>query len=142
MSVLKSVLKIVPIVAAMTFISAASVAGEGKGHKGGDMAPMDRHFSPENMKQLGLSSEQKDKLKDIRKSHRDDGKKIHEEMKAARKAFKEALKTDASKEDVTKAFDAMMAKKSELAKARFDGLLEAREVLTKEQRAKLFDKEE
>ena len=128
---------------AVTSISGIALArGPVKDHKNEDLAPIEKHFSPDKIKNLGLSDEQKDKLKEIRRSHKDDGQKLREEMKTARKAFKDSLRTNASREEVLKAYETMSAKKSELGKARIEGLLSAREVLTAEQRAKLFGKEE
>ena len=129
-------------IAVMTISGMALARGPVKDHKSDDLAPIEKHFSPDKIKNLGLSDEQKDKLKQIRKSHKDDGQKLREEMKIARKAFKDSLRTNASREEVLKAYEAMSAKKSELGKARIEGLLSAREVLTAEQRAKLFGKEE
>lgn len=137
---------IIAVVMAMTLSAGTAWArGEGRGghhHKGDEISPLEKHFSPRNMKELGLTAEQKEKLKAIRETNRTDSEKLREEMKAARKAFKESLRTSATKEDVTKAYQLMLDKKNQLSKSRLDSLLNARDVLTDEQKSKLFGKAE
>lgn len=135
---------IIAVAMAMTLSAGTAWArGEGHGgghHKGDEISPLEKHFSPKNMKDLGLTDEQKEKLKAIRQANRVESEKIREEMKAARKAFKESLRTSATKEDVTKAYQLMLDKKNQLSKSRLDSLLNARDILTDEQKAKLFGK--
>lgn len=126
------------LISTVAFSTSALARGAGKGHSKDELG-IEKQFSVEKLKKLDLTPEQKEKLKELRQAHKDDAGKLHEELKAAKKSFKESLRSSASKEDVMKAFDAMMEKKSQLGKARMDGLLEAREVLTIEQRQKLFE---
>ncbi|MEN0059486.1 MAG: Spy/CpxP family protein refolding chaperone [Bdellovibrio sp.] len=119
----------------------AGARSEGRSfHKGDDMVPMEGHFTLEKMKKLNLSEEQTEKLKKIREAHKEDIQKHREEMKDVKKAFKKSIRSNASKEEIQKAFDTMIEKKGQLARMRLNNLLEAREVLTEEQRAKLFEK--
>lgn len=111
---------------------------EGRGHHKGDEIAMDRHFHPKKMKDLNLTEEQKEKLKAIREAAKADSQKCREDMRAARKAFKEVLRSNASKEAVLAAHQGMLDKKQQLSKTRLETLLSAREILTEEQRAKLF----
>jgi Spy/CpxP family protein refolding chaperone len=107
-----------------------------------DELAIEKQFSIEKLKKLDLSAEQREKLKDLRQKHKDDVQKLCEELKVVKRAFKDALRSKAGKEEVMRAFDSMMAKKIEVGKARMAGLLEAREVLTPEQREMLFENKE
>ncbi len=123
---------------------AAWSRGEGRGGhtKGGrgDECSMDHHLSLKRLKPLGLSKDQEAKLKDLREAKQSSIGKEREELKVAKKAFKEALRSGASREEVERAYGVMMEKKNKIAKIRMETLLSAREVLTTEQRAKLFEK--
>lgn len=125
---------------AITMLSGIAMARGERDHHRDEFAPMERQFSPEKMKDLGLSSEQISKLKALREAKKEDVKKLREEMKQAKMAFKEAVRTNASKDAISQAYQAMMDKKIQLGKVRLENLLAARDVLTDEQRAKLFNK--
>ena len=133
---------IMVLIAVLGLSSTALARGEGRGGHGRDELAIEKQFSMEKLKKLDLSKEQKEKLKELREAHKNDAEKNREELKAAKKSFKESLRSNASKEDVMKAYEAMMDKKLQVGKARIAGLLEAREVLTPEQRAKLFENKE
>lgn len=135
---------LIVVLLAIVGISSTSLArgeGHGRGHEGGrgEELGIEKQFSMEKLKKLDLSKEQKEKLKGLREAHKDDTQKLRDELKAAKKSFKESLRSNASKEEVLKTYEAMMDKKLQVGKARITGLLEAREVLTAEQREKLFE---
>lgn len=127
------------VVSVSILSSLASARGVGREHGHRDELAIEKQFSLEKLKDLDLSGDQKEKLKELRKAHKDDANKFRDEFRAAKKSFKEALRSKAGKEEVLKAYDAMMEKKTQLGKSRMNGLLEAREVLTPDQRMKLFD---
>lgn len=135
---------VIMAIAMTAMISEAAWArGEGRGghHRdGGDECAMDKHLNPKKLKALGLSPEQEEKLKGLREANRSAVSQERDELKAAKKAFKEALRSGAPREQVEKAYDVMIEKKNRIAKARMNTLLSARDVLTPEQRAKLFEK--
>jgi Spy/CpxP family protein refolding chaperone len=118
--------------------SAAWARASEREHSRDELA-IEKQFSIEKLKKLDLSAEQREKLKELRQKHKDDVDKVCGELKVLKKNFRDALRSNAGKDEVLKAFDAMMLKKQETAKARMSGLLEAREVLTPEQREKLFE---
>lgn len=138
--------RLIMVLSATIGLSSTALArgeGRGGGHgHGRDELAIEKQFSLEKLKKLDLTKEQKEKLKDLREAHKNDAEKLREELKAAKKSFKEALRSNASKEDVVKLYEAMMDKKLQVGKARITGLLEAREVLTPAQREKLFENKE
>lgn len=127
------------------FISLTVPVAEARGGKGkmrhGDSTEMDFKFHPEKMRELGLSEEQLEKLKVLRQKNKEDHRKSKEEMMATKKEFRELMKSNASREEILRAFKAMNEKKRDLEQKRFEGMLDAREILTPEQRSKLFSKE-
>ncbi|AHI05110.1 putative periplasmic protein cpxP [Bdellovibrio bacteriovorus W] len=127
------------------FISLVTPFAEARGGKGkmkhGDPTEMDYKFHPEKMRELGLTDEQTEKLKTLRQKNKEDHRKSKEEMMATKKQFRELMKSNASREEILNSFKAMNEKKRELEQKRFEGMLDAREILTPEQRAKLFSKE-
>lgn len=126
------------------FISLITPLAEARGGKGKtkhDPSEMDYKFHPEKMRELGLTDEQTEKLKTLRQKNKEDHRKSKEEMMATKKQFRELMKSNASREEILNSFKAMNEKKRELEQKRFEGMLDAREILTPEQRAKLFSKE-
>lgn len=133
--------KIMMSVLALSLAAGTPALAKGK-HKDDEIHSIDRHFNPKRLKELDLTAEQKDKLKAVRTEAKTEIKKCREDMKQARKDFKDALKSGASKEEVIAAFQKMTDKKTELSKSRLESILEVRDILTTEQRAKLFEKDE
>lgn len=86
------------------------------------------------LEKLGLSAEQKDKIKAIRKSRESANKETREALKEARKSMEEAVKGDASKSDLLAKFESLQTLRNKMGRQRFDMILEVREVLTPEQR--------
>lgn len=135
--------KLLMTILALTSISlTAQARGSGKERHGGDCGErFEKHLSMDKLKHLDLSDEQKAKLKELRKTHQQEGDKNYRtSIKEARKKFKETLRSNASKEEILKAYEDMTSKKAQADRARLDGLLSAREILTEEQRSKLFQK--
>ncbi|KHD87200.1 MAG: periplasmic protein cpxP [Bdellovibrio sp. ArHS] len=125
----------------LTMISTTALArspGREARHKGDEILPMEKHFNPEKMKELGLTDEQSAKLKSLRESKKAEFEKLREEMKEARHKFKQMIRSNASREEVQKAFQLMFAKKEQLAQGRLQSILDARDLLTEEQKVKLF----
>ncbi len=133
--------KVMISVLVLSLAAATPVLAKDK-HKGEDIHSIDKHFNPKKLKDLDLTSEQKEKMKALRTEAKSEIKKCREDMKQARKDFKEALKSGASKEEVVAAFQKMTDKKNELSKSRLESILEVRDILTAEQRAKLFEKDD
>lgn len=125
----------------LSVISGPALA-RGPGRDGGrhkdEIVPMEKHFNPEKMKELGLSEEQSAKLKAIREAKQAESEKLRAEAKEARHKFKQSIRANASREEVRQAFQAMIDKKEQLGKLRLESILDARDVLTDEQKAKLF----
>ena len=133
--------RIMSAVLTLGLVSGVALAKDRHGKYGKGEDGVERHFSLEKLRDLDLSAEQKEKLKALREKSKGDREKNKSAMKETRKAFKDALKSNASKEEVKKAYEAMVSQKRAMGEARFDKLLEAREILTPEQRQKLFEKD-
>lgn len=138
-----SLVKVMSVIVTLGLVSGTALAKgdrEGRHGRGGD--GVERHFSLEKLKELDLSPEQKEKLKALRENSKEERHKNMAAMKEAKEAFKTALKSNASKEEVAKAYQKMTEQKRAIGQARFDKLLEAREILTVDQRKKLFEKDD
>jgi protein CpxP len=91
-------------------------------------------------KELNLSDEQFAKIREIRKEHKDGLKESRKTFKESRKAFREALKGEAAKRDeLTAKFDKFQKDRDAFQRKRFAMMLEMRDVLSPEQRAKFHD---
>lgn len=93
-------------------------------------------FGRRALHQLGLSSEQKQKLAEIRKSQKPTLKALREKSKEARDQLRSKLASDASDAELRTAHAALQSVNKELGDARFEHILAMRKVLTVEQRAK------
>ncbi len=89
------------------------------------------------LKQLDLTSEQKTALKELRKSAKESNKARKESSKKAREVFRVAIANPAtSKEDLSKLHENMITLKMESMRAHFEKMLQIREILNDDQRAK------
>ncbi len=88
------------------------------------------------MKELGLSEDQKAKIKEIRKNGRETKKKLRSELKEAKEKLRTSAQTDASKDQLVALFNSVQEKQQAAAKFGFSQAMEIREVLTAEQRKK------
>ena len=109
--------------------------GKGRGHGKGQGRGL--------MKDLNLSAEQRQKIKEIREASRSKNQSLKESMKTQREALRNALKDSASSNSQLKSlFEAVQSTHKSLATSRFEGMLAVREVLTAEQRAVMAEKRE
>jgi Spy/CpxP family protein refolding chaperone len=88
------------------------------------------------MKELGLSDEQREKIKSIREKSKDERKKSRQELQAAHEAFREKIESNASQAELRKLFNVVQDKRKAVAERGFSTALEVREVLNEEQRKK------
>src|SRR5690606_17542289 len=85
-------------------------------------------------KELNLSDEQLDKIKEIRKANRAQLKEHRNKFKTAKNAFREAMKDPKSgNEELKKKFEDYQSARSAFHKARFDMMLSMRSVLGPDQ---------
>ncbi len=118
--------KIMTIILFTTFITPFAFAGKGMG-KGGFM---------KILKQLELTDEQKSKLKEIRKAHKEDKGSGKEEIIKLRESMKEKFVSNASEAELRTIHNQMKSFRSERNEKRFSKLMKIRNVLTPEQRKK------
>ena len=104
------------------------------GERGRGMAKM--------LKQLELTKEQKEKLKDHRENNKGSKKELRSKIKATKEKMKNAFKSNASDSELRSIHNEIKNLKSEMADARFEKMLFIRGVLTKDQRAKLDEMKE
>lgn len=83
---------------------------------------------------LKLTEEQKNKIKEIRKSSKDANQETHEALKAGRKAMQELMTGDGKKDEILAKFDSLQSQRNKMARARFEMMLAVRDVLTPDQR--------
>lgn len=88
------------------------------------------------MRDLDLTDEQRSKIKEIRQAGRESTKSSRERMKAAREAFQSEMESGGSSSSLQSKHEAMINARAEFARARFNQMLQVREVLTPEQRKK------
>ncbi|NRA67421.1 MAG: Spy/CpxP family protein refolding chaperone [Pseudobacteriovorax sp.] len=94
------------------------------------------------LEQLDLDESQKTKMTEIRQNSRAAMRAQRQEMKAQRRAFQELLKSNASDEDLRKAFASLENLKAKLSQFRFENMLQIRKVLTAEQRSRFHELKE
>jgi periplasmic protein CpxP/Spy len=98
----------------------------------GDQSKFERGEFLKN--ELGLSDEQLEKVKEIRKSGRDEMKADRSEFKKLKNDFHAAMKnSNASKEELTTKFEAFQKARDEFQRNRFQMMLKMREILSPEQ---------
>lgn len=126
-------LKFMTVLSAIVLSASLSQARPGGKHHGPGM------WGPKEFKELNLTAEQRDKVKAIREASKDKAKALRQETKEANKKLKEILATEASKDDLNKAFENVQTKRAEMGKFMFGQMLQIRDILTPEQRAKVKD---
>lgn len=116
-----------------TNLAMAEEHGDRKGRK-------DKHHygSLKKIKeQLNLTKEQNKLLKDSQATFgKETMKKKHGELEAAQKDLEQALKSDATDEQIRAKFTALQKLQEDFAKTRFEKILYVRSILTPEQRTK------
>lgn len=91
-------------------------------------------------KELNLSDEQLEKIKEIRKGKKDDMGSSREKFWETKKAFKAAMNDPkSSREDLTAKFEAFQKQRDEFQRRRFAMMLEMREILSPEQMSKFCE---
>lgn len=88
------------------------------------------------MKKLDLSEEQRSKVKEIRQAGKAKRQELRAKVNEAQEAFQAAQKSDASRSEILSKFDELSALKAQMGRLRIEGMLDIREILTPEQRAK------
>lgn len=89
------------------------------------------------LEELNLSDEQKETLKTIKDNHREEVSQIREELQSAKEALRSSLRDpDQGSSEATPLLNRVTDLSSKLHKNRISMLLEIKEHLTKEQRAK------
>lgn len=93
--------------------------------------------------ELGLSQEQQDQLKELRKKHREERRDIRTEVKELRRQIGEELKkSNPSRSTIKSLADKIGTIHSENAVRMADHMLEVKEILTDEQFTKMLDLKE
>lgn len=87
-------------------------------------------------KELGLSSEQMDKVKSLRKEDKGSGKEIRKSIKEKREQIKKAFASSASDSDLRALHEDIKKLRLQKDDARFEKMLKIRSILTPEQRVK------
>jgi periplasmic protein CpxP/Spy len=98
-------------------------------------------FHEKMAEELSLSSEQREKLKQVFASQREEKSDRRKAMKSAREELRQALRSDLDQDEVRKKFVALKKQQDELENRRFEKILAIREILTLEQRQKFKDLE-
>lgn len=86
------------------------------------------------LKGLNLSEEQREKVKAIREKQESKVSSLRDRVKSAQEAFQNAQRSNESKSSILSKFDSLSELRTQMARARVEGMLEIREILTDEQR--------
>ena len=89
------------------------------------------------MEELDLTSAQRSEIKDIREKYSSEDTSFKEEIKASRQKMQSLLASDASKSELRQQHQQMQNLRQKMGDRKFEAMLEMREVLTSEQRAKM-----
>ncbi|MDJ0648049.1 MAG: Spy/CpxP family protein refolding chaperone [Xenococcaceae cyanobacterium MO_188.B19] len=89
------------------------------------------------MEELDLTSAQREEIKDIREKYSSQDPDFKEEIKASRQKMQSLLASDASKSELRRQHQEMQNLRQKMGDRKFEAMLEMREVLTSEQRAKM-----
>lgn len=85
-------------------------------------------------KELNLTDEQLERVKEIRKADRDELRKNRKEFKTLKKEFREAMNnSQSSTEELTAKFEAFQKARDEFQRMRFKKMMKMREILSPEQ---------
>lgn len=91
------------------------------------------------MEQLELSDDQKEELREIRKSSKDSHKALKKTIKEKRKTLETLLREDAAEADIRTAHQELQALKQVKVNQRFEKMMSIREILNAEQRKKFHE---
>lgn len=123
-------MRILSLFLALILLSPIAMA-KGPGGGGGGMKRM--------LRQLDLTQEQKDKLKEMRGSKKGEMKALREKKRAMHKKVQEAMGGDASEATLRSLHTEAQALERQMADLRFEQILAVRKVLTPEQRKKFSE---
>lgn len=120
------------LVLALSLLLAAQNSFAGPGKKDG------HHQKGEQLrKELGLSEEQLVKIKEIRRERKSSIQEKRQAAKIANQAFRAALaNSQSSKDEIAEKYRAMSQARQAIRDARFETMLEVRNVLNEQQRTK------
>lgn len=91
----------------------------------------------EKLEDLGLSEEQRTKIKALHQEHRAEMDERREAMKASKKAFRNAMNAgDKSDDELTTLHEKIVSDRTDEMRMRFKHMLQIRSVLTQDQRTK------
>ena len=90
------------------------------------------------LKQLDLTSEQKDQFKKFRQENKTNRKAKREQIKSLRAEMKKSFQSDASESSLRTLHAKLKGLRSQMADSRFNKMLKIRSVLTPEQRTKFY----
>jgi Spy/CpxP family protein refolding chaperone len=131
-----AVLMVTGLVAAGPSAYAMFEGNSSEGGKGGKQGKGQKF--EEMMKDLNLTSEQKEKLKAQREAHKETNKAAREQMKTKMEALHAAIeKPGATRADVAGLVSEVNALKSQMFSQRIDGVFAMKEILTPDQFAKM-----
>ena len=88
------------------------------------------------MKELNLTQEQRQKMRELRQQHRAGMKGLRSQMRQARESMKKAFQENSSEGQLRTLHNKLMDLQKSVATKRFENLLEVRKILTPEQRKK------
>lgn len=90
-------------------------------------------------RELNLTSEQSEKIRDIRAQAKEDMQSVHENLKEQREAMRSLLTSNANPNRLRQQHQKIQDLKESIDDQRFETMLEVREVLTPEQRSQMSE---
>ncbi|MBD2580417.1 Spy/CpxP family protein refolding chaperone [Oscillatoria sp. FACHB-1406] len=106
-----------------------------RGQRGrGDGNPMERM-----LQQLNLSSEQSSQIQAIFQQSRTENESLHEQMKQARDQMESLMAGNATADQLRQQHSIMQRLHQEMGDRRFETMLQVREILTPQQRARMAE---
>lgn len=124
-------MKMITLVLSMMLMSSGAFSAEKeKKHERGEFLK----------KELGLTEEQLEKVKEIRKTSRSEMKENKTQFKALKQEFKQAMKNpNSSTDELTAKFEAFQKARDDFQRKRFITMLKMREILNPDQLAKFHE---
>ncbi len=91
------------------------------------------------LKQLDLTTEQSEQIKAIKESAQASKENLREQMRAEKQEMRSLFESDASSAELTQQHQKLQALHQQRGENRFQTMLQIREILTSEQRAKMAE---
>lgn len=91
------------------------------------------------LEKLDLSAEQSQQIETIREQSKASAQALHKQMKVQRQEMKSLFTSDVDNEQIREQYQATKELRQQLGDNRFETMLQIREVLTAEQRAKMAE---